>query len=227
MIQQFDAYLDSAKAGLNTILQPFKSIFDLFSSPWISFGIIAVIFTLLLSFCIIKYRSSFKTHIKKPKTLVICAMMVALNIVLGFYTLTLSSYLRIGFGFMTQPVVTILYGPLVGCMTGMLQDILSFILNPTGGYIPAYTLCVGISGMIYGLMLYNKPVSLWRVFITKLIIVVFSNIILNSIALAPTVGSGFIGILPARVLKNLILLPIQTIAVYIIFKFILVRLGNK
>lgn len=89
-----------------------------------------------------------------------------------------------------------------------------------GAYVPTYTLCVGISGLFYGLVLYRKPVTLRRVFLAKLLVILVSNILLNSIALAPTVGSGFIGILPARILKNLLLLPIQTIVVYMILKFV-------
>lgn len=82
-------------------------------------------------------------------------------------------------------------------------------------------MCVGISGMIYGLMLYNKPVSLVRIFITKLLIAMFSNVVLNTIALAPTVGSGFIGIFPARLVKNLLMIPIQTVVVYFVLKYIM------
>ncbi|MEE1013556.1 MAG: folate family ECF transporter S component, partial [Clostridia bacterium] len=112
------------------------------------------------------------------------------------------------------------FGPLVCCMTGMVQDILSYLLNPVGGYIPTYTLCVGISGMIYGLLLYRKPIAFWRVLVAKTLVLVFSNILLNSIALAPTVGSGFVGILPARIIKNLLLLPIQTVVAYLVLKFV-------
>ena len=75
--------------------------------------------------------------------------------------------------------------------------------------------------MIYGIMLYNKPVTFARVFLTKLIIVVFSNIILNTVALAPTVGSGFAGIFPARLIKNILLLPVQAVIVYLILKYIM------
>ena len=147
--------------------------------------------------------------------------MMAINIILSYYEIRFGAYLRIGFGFVTQPIVTAMFGPIPGCMTGMLQDILSFILHPTGAYIPAYTMCVGISGMIYGIMLYNKPVTFARVFLTKLIIVVFSNIILNTVALAPTVGSGFAGIFPARLIKNILLLPVQAVIVYLILKYIM------
>ncbi len=227
MNNSFDAYMDCVKAAIKAVIEPFKRFLDVFSSPLISFMCVCVVFAAMLAFCIFRYRNSFKAEIKKPKTLIVCALMMAINIILSYYEIRFGAYLRIGFGFVTQPIVTAMFGPIPGCMTGMLQDILSFILHPTGAYIPAYTMCVGISGMIYGIMLYNKPVTFARVFLTKLIIVVFSNIILNTVALAPTVGSGFAGIFPARLIKNILLLPVQAIIVYLILKYIMPHMRRQ
>lgn len=220
MSQAFDLWLDGVKEVLKAILVPLKDYCGIFSNFWIGLGVIGTIFALFLGYSILKHGRRFGKLMAQSKTLVVAALMVALNIVLGYYTIWFSSYLRIGFGFVTQPIVAMLFGPLVACMTGMIQDVLSYILNPVGGYIPVYTLCVGISGMIYGLMLYRKPITFTRVLSVKILVLVFSNILLNSIALAPTVGSGFIGILPARIIKNLLLLPIQTVVVYLELRFL-------
>ncbi len=221
MFEVFDTKMDGIKAGIRSFLEPTQQFFSVFSNPWISFGFVVLVFVLCMTVCVCR-GYSFRRYIKQSGVLAICALMIALNIVLGYFTIRFSTYLRVSFGFITQPVITILFGPLVGCATGIIQDILSYFLvpgNASGPLIPAYTLCVGIAGMIYGMMLYQKPVTLWRVFLTKLIITLVANIILNSVALAPTVGSGFVGILPARILKNLILLPIQTIVVYFMLRF--------
>lgn len=221
MNKNFDERMDMFKESIQNISKPFEEILDIFSNPFVSFIFVSLAFAIILLLCVLKYKKKAFSETKRPRTLAICAMMMALNIILGYYEIRFSSYLRIGFGFITQPIVASLFGPIVGCMTGMLQDFLSFVLHPTGGYIPAYTMCVGISGMIYGLMLYNKPVSLVRIFITKLLIAMFSNVVLNTIALAPTVGSGFIGIFPARLVKNLLMIPIQTVVVYFVLKYIM------
>lgn len=220
MGSQFDTYMDAVKAAIKSGIQPIKGFLDVFSNPVVSFFVVVTIFAGMLVYCILRYKDDAKKEIKKTRTLAICAMMMAINIILSYYVINFSAYLRVGFGFVTQPVVTMLFGPLIGCMTGMIQDVLSFVLKPTGGYIPTYTVCVGISGMIYGIMLYNKPITITRVFAAKLIITLVSNVVLNTIALAPTVGSGFVGIFPARLVKNLIMLPIQTIVVYFILKYI-------
>lgn len=220
MIQTMDRWLDGAKDGLNNILVPLKESCGIFSDFWISLSVLTAVFLVFFGISVFKYGKYFAKQMSRSKTLAIAALMIALNIVLGYYTLRISSYLRIGFGFFTQPIIALIFGPLVACMTGMIQDVLSYLLNPVGGYIPMYTLCVGISGMIYGLVLYRKKVTFARVFWVKTAVLVFSNIILNSIALAPTVANGFVGILPARIIKNLLLLPIQTVVVYLILAFL-------
>ena len=74
--------------------------------------------------------------------------------------------------------------------------------------------------MIYGMFLYKRRVTFLRVFLCKLTVILTVNIVLNSIALAPAAGSGIVGILPARVIKNLVLFPIQSVIVYEILKII-------
>ena len=216
----FDTLMDRYKSGIKDLLSPLKFLLDIFSDFWISLVFIISIFVLLLLYCIIIRKDKFREHFKHTHVLAICSLMMALNIVLGYFTIQFSAYLRIGFGFMTQPIIAMLFGPLVACVTGIIQDIISLILRPTGPYNPIYSLSVGISAIIYGIMLYKKNPTFIRVLLTKLLIIIVGNIILNSIALAPTVGNGLIGILPSRILKNILIFPIQTIVVYIVLKFV-------
>ena len=217
-MEQLDPCFDGLKVGIRNSLNSLDSFLKLFSNFWFGALIIVTVFVVLLVYTILRSRMLFKTQIKNIRTLAICALLVALNVILGFYTIHLSSYLRIGFGFITVPFAAALFGPGIACMTGVVQDVVSFLVMPTGGYLFTYTLNVGVGGLIYGLMLYGRKVTFWRVLLTKLIVVVFINIILSSIAIAPTVGAGLIGILPARIIKNLLLWPIQSVIVYLLLK---------
>ena len=216
MSEAIDVWFLSTKEALKAMLMPFRDLAAIFSNPWIGFGIIGSMFLFVLGISLLKDKKNFQKTMRNPRTLVISALMIGLNLVLSYYTIRLSPSLRIGFGFVTQPMVAICFGPLVCCITGMIQDILSYLLNPVGAYVPAYTLSVGIAGMAYGLVLYQKPISFWRILLAKTLVLIVCNILFNSIALAPTVGSGFVGILPARIIKNLLSLPVQTVLVYLI-----------
>lgn len=220
----FDGTMDAVKAAIRAFITPMEAFLKVFSNFWVGGAFIIFVFGLFLTINIIRSGPQFSKDIKKAQTLSFCALMIALNVILGYFSCDITGYIRVGFGFITLPVVATFYGPLVGCIAGLMQDLVSFILKPTGGYLFTLTLNVGISGMIYGLMLYNKKITFWRVLLSKVIIIVFVNIILNSVALSPTVGSGLVGILPSRIIKNVLLLPIQTVIVYILLKGIKSRI---
>ena len=219
MSKSLELWFQNTKNILKDFFVPIKEWGDIFSNTWVSFGLIALVFLCMLVVCILRYGKEFHKTFQKPQTLAITAFLIAINIVLGYHTIRISDSLRIGFGFVTQPIVAMLFGPLVCCITGMMQDIISLLLQGGGAYIPAYTLSVGISGMFYGMLLYQKKPTVLRVILAELLTVFVGNIFLNSIALAPTVGSGFIGILPARIIKNILFFPIQSVLVYLILSF--------
>ena len=218
LVLAFDGTMDVFKSFVRTGLESVGSFLSVFSNFNIGAAVIICVFIIILAFSLLRNGVDFTNKIKRTRVLAICAMLIATNVILGYFSLNLTSYLRIGFGFITTPVAATLFGPIVGGIVALLSDIVSYILKPTGGFLFTYTLNTGIAGIIYGTMLYNKKPTFLRVFVTKLIVIVFVNIILNSIALAPTVGSGLIGIMPARIVKNFLLLPIQTIIVYIVLK---------
>lgn len=180
--------------------------------------IILASFLLLLAYNIFIGKSDSIKHINKLKTLVICGLLIALNCVLAIYSLDIGGYLKIGFGFVTIPAVSLMFGPITGCIVGMVQDIVSFIVRPTGAYLPMFTIIPGISGMIYGMFFYKKKITFGKVFLAKLIITVFVNILLNSIAMAPIMSKGIAYYLPARIVKNLVALPFETIILYYFLK---------
>ncbi len=223
----FDGAMDPAKSYFAALIEPLKSFFDIFSMFWVGVLLISAVFLIMLIIALIGYGSEFTGIIKKTNTIAVCAMLIAINAVLGLYTPVLSSYLKIEFGFITMPVASMLFGPVMGCIVGMIQDIVGLIMKPTGGLLFTLTLTDGITGMIYAAFLYKKPLKLARVFAAQLIIVTAVNMLLNSIALAPTVGSGLIGILPSRVIKNIILLPIQTAIAYAILKAVDIRAKTR
>ena len=219
MSKSLELWFQNRKNILKDFFIPINEWGNIFSNTWVSFTLLFVVFLCILIVCILRYGKEFRKVFHKPQTLAITALLISVNIVLGYHTIRISDSLRIGFGFVTQPIVAMFFGPLVCCITGMMQDVISLFLQGTGAYIPAYTLSVGISGMFYGMFLYQKKPTIIRIILTEFLVIFIGNILLNSIALAPTVGSGFIGILPARIIKNVLFFPIQSIVVYFILSF--------
>ncbi|MBH1941621.1 folate family ECF transporter S component [Mobilitalea sibirica] len=155
---------------------------------------------------------------KNVRCITLAAMFGAISIVLGSLTVMVADYLKIGFSFLPNRFVFFLFGPLVGGFYGAAMDILTFIVKPTGTFHPGFTFNAVLTGIIFGFILYKKPVSIKRILIASIIHMVVINFFLTTLWLTTLTGRGFFVMLPARALKALIMLPIETILFYTVVK---------
>ena len=89
-------------------------------------------------------------------TLVMMALLTALEIVLSRF-LSLSAWnMKIGFAFVPVAVAAMLLGPLEAGVVGALADLLGALLFPVGAYFPGFTLTAFLMGAVYGLCLHKK-----------------------------------------------------------------------
>ena len=104
------------------------------------------------------YKNSLKLKNISTRDLCFMAMLIAITIVLS----AVSGYLRIGnsikfsISFISVYVGAAIYGPIAGGVIAAIADIVSFVINPTGPYIPVFTVMEFINGMFFGLFLYHE-----------------------------------------------------------------------
>ena len=161
------------------------------------------------------FSDSFK-ELKKTRSLAMAAMLLALAVVLGFFAIQVTESIKISFAFLVDELTGFLFGPFVGGVLGMLADLLKYMVRPTGPYFPGFTISELLTGMIYGLMLYKRPLKLTRVIAANTIVTVFVNMLLNTYWLTLLYGSVYAVILPARIIKELILLPVNIAMFYLL-----------
>ena len=160
-------------------------------------------------------------ELKVTKHMVICAFMAALAVVLSYTTsIEVGPYIRIGFSGLPNRIVEFLFGPITGCIFGGALDVLKYIIKPTGPFFFGFTFDAMLSGIIYGSILYKKPISIWRVLVAEFIVKLVINCGLNTLWISMLYGKGFMVLLPARIIKNAIMLPIDTAIVYFSFRFV-------
>ena len=164
-----------------------------------------------------QFADSFH-ELKSMKTLAASAMLLAITVVLGFYRLQLTDFIRIGFDFIAKEMASMIFGPVVGCVIAGLADIISFILKPIGAYFPGLTISAMLASVIYGIVLYQKPLSLKRVILANATVTIFINMILNTYWMTILLGDGFMALFPARAVKQIIMFPIEIILFYTVAK---------
>ena len=150
-------------------------------------------------------------ELRKTRSLAVAAMLLAIAVVLGFFSVQLTESIRISFTFLANELTGMLFGPVVGMIEGALSDIINYMIKPTGPFFPGFTISAVACGFIYGTLLYKKTLSLWRIILANLLVTVFVNICLNTYWLSLLYGNAYLVLLPARVVKELILLPINIV----------------
>ena len=124
-------------------------------------------------------------ELSKLRTLTTTGILMAIAIVLRSTSIQITMDLRISFAFLAIAVIGMLFGPVVGGMAGLGTDFIGFLFDRTGQpYYPPLTLVAILSGVIYGLFLYRKDIKskffFVKICISRIIVVVFCNICLNS-----------------------------------------------
>lgn len=162
------------------------------------------------------FTGSFR-QLKQVKTVTVCAMLGAVAIVLGSLSIELGSTLRIGFSGIPNEIVHMLFGPVVGSVFAGTMDILKYLIKPTGAFFPGFTLIAMLAGLIYGSFYYKKELNFWRVLAAHITVALICNVLLIP-GVCPLYGKAFAVLLPARLVKNAIMCPIDAFIFYHIAK---------
>lgn len=171
-----------------------------------------------------KMFSESLMELKNLKSMVMAAMLLAIAVVLGFFTLQLTEFIKIGFAYIANEFAGMMFGPVVGSLIGALADVLKYMVNPTGPFFPGFTISGFFGGLIYGMVLYKKPLSVKRIIVANTLVTVLVNLLLNTYWLTLLYGNAYMALLPARIVKQLVMLPIEVILFYAVAR-VLVKSG--
>ncbi len=164
-------------------------------------------------------------ELKNIRCLTFTAMLIALDLAIKVATtMRTSDTLHISFAFVALASVSMLYGPTVGFIAGMITDLLGFLIAPSGAFDIRFTLIEALGAMIYGIFLYNADNDRWllpRVIAAKTTVVIVCNLWLTTWAVASLAGKGFLAMFPARAIKNIVQLPIDIILLTLILPLVL------
>lgn len=170
------------------------------------------------------FRTSFE-ELKSTQTVVFCGLMGAMAAVLSLLTaLKLGPYIVISLSWIPSRIVDYMFGPAVGALFGGIMDLVKHFMKPMGPFDFRFTLVPMTSGLIYGYFLYKKPIAIWRIFVAKAIVTIVLNLGVNTYLISTLMGKGYLAILPPRLIKNLVALPIETAMMFFVLQTVSVIL---
>ena len=145
------------------------------------------------------------------RVLTSAGILSAIAIVLGFFKIPVTQLIEIRFAVLPVTIAAYMFGPVVGGAVGLVSDIGGYILRPTGPFFPGFTLTSVITGVIFGCMLYKRRPTLLRILAAEIVYTVICGMFLNSLWLSMLYGNGFIPVLTARIVKELVMIPVNTL----------------
>lgn len=156
-----------------------------------------------------KFRSSLR-RLANVRTLVALACLTGLQVALKLVvSIQVTDTIRISLDYLVHVAASALFGPAAGILCGAAGDLLGFLVHPTGAFNPGFTLSAMMNGFLYGMMLYERPFSWKRTLLAQAMVVVITNLCMNTLWLQLYYGKAFFALLPARALKNLIQYPVD------------------
>ncbi|MCI2146455.1 MAG: folate family ECF transporter S component [Clostridiales bacterium] len=156
--------------------------------------------------------------LRNTHALTAIAMLGALSIILGYFSFQIGNVLKISFAFLPQEAAAFLFGPVATPIMGAVMDIINYLIKPTGPFFPGFTISAALTGLIAGLGLFRRPLSVKRTAVTLFINMVLVNVVLNTLWLSILYGQAYKVILPMRIVKELIMWPIQTALLFAMLK---------
>ena len=164
---------------------------------------------------------SSSQELKKVPVLAVCAMFAALALILNSVaSINIGPYIKIGFSAIPNQLVDYLFGPVTGSLFAGILDIVKYVMKPDGAFFFGFTFNAMLAAFIYGCFYYKKKLTLRRVLLAKLIVVLVVNVLLNTLWLDMLYGKGFLVLLPARAVKNLIMWPIDSVIFFALTRLI-------
>lgn len=161
----------------------------------------------------------------KIKKMILSALLLTIAIILNRFISIKTEVLIIQFTYIPIMLSAIWLGPKYSTLIAVLCDLLGALLFPFGPYFPGFTVSAGISGLVYGVLLYNHGEELTnkqliiRLTISSIINLVIVNIFITSFWIQMLYGKAYLVVVASRVVTQLVMIPIQIVTMYGLDKF--------
>ena len=167
------------------------------------------------------YWKEARNNLTNTRLLALSAIFLAMQCIMEGFFIPVGDNLRIYFSFLLVSLMAMICGPVIALCYGFVQDLIGYMLVPSGGFFFGYILSSMAGAFIFALFFYRQRLSVVRIFLAKLLINVFVNIFMGSLWSAMLFGKGYYYYLVKSMIKNLMLLPVEVLLLISVFQLIL------
>lgn len=166
------------------------------------------------------YWQEAAATLRQPRLLAIAALFLALCIAIFSVFIPLPNNLRIYFTFVPKALCAAICGPIAALVFGFADDLLGFMIHPSGAFFFGYTLSAVMGMLIYALGLFRAKITVWRIAITKLAVNLLVNVGLGALWSSMLYGKAYLFYAGTSLVKNLLLWPAEVIVLTAVFRLL-------
>lgn len=169
------------------------------------------------------YWRDAAAELKDVRMLMVIALLTALRIALKPLAIPLGPQLSVPTAMLATALGAMIYGPVAAIPAAIISDTVGFLLFPSGDYFLPFVLTEIAGTVIFALFLYRAKPSALRVVLARFFICLLVNVVLQQFIFAwqytylgnpEKAKDSVLGILTtARILKNVCMFPIESVAV--------------
>ena len=145
--------------------------------------------------------------------LTISALLLAFDVVFTRVLALNTPLVKMGFGFAAVALCAMLYGPVWTAVVAALGDLVGALLFPTGAFFPGFTLTAALTGLLFGLCLYRRPVRWGNAFLAALLNCLLVTLILNTAMIVVFFDAALPVLLASRVPQFFVMTAVQTLVI--------------
>ncbi len=157
-------------------------------------------------------------ELRSVKSLVTCAALIALYIVVDSVSFFPDPTQKYTVSFLALALLGYRFGIVPSSVAAIACDIIGYVIKPMGAYHPGFAISKVLTCVVFALFLYRREIKIWRIIASKAIVNIFINIALNTFWISTLYGKAFMAILANHVPKNLILLPVEIVLLWLVLK---------
>ncbi len=172
-----------------------------------------------------EYWRTAAAEFKDTRTLVFAALMIALRVALKGVKIPLGPYLDINSAFLVNAVGAMTFGPLMAVAAAAVTDTLGCLLFPSGPYYFPFIFVEIAGSLIFALLLYRTEVTVWRLLLARFLIDFLVNVVMTAPIMVGyqeyAFGKAYPLIDVPRILKNLVMFPLESVALVIFLRYVI------
>lgn len=179
-------------------------------------------------------KYSNRRNVMDTKVLVKASFLTAISIVLTrflYYFVPLAGgvpAIRLSIGEVPIMMSGMLFGPVVGGITGLAADLIGVMVNAQGTIHPGFMLSSLLWGLIPGLIFiifrkkkkYDAIYSVLNISVTVVICFIIISLALNTLWLSNLYKISYMLLLPGRVIVSFIMVPVQSIIIVTLIRYL-------